>query len=126
MTQKSYLIAIVDGDSAVRKAISRLLTSAGFVARPYASGAEFLKSLLHGVPDCVLVDLHTADLNELESQCRVTTAGLSVPTILMTAYDDPCAGAGVIAAGALTCLCKPFTDDALFSAIDDAVHQNRA
>ena len=126
MMQKSYSIAIVDEDSAVRKALSRLLTSAGFLARPYASGADFLNSLPHGVPDCVLVDLHTADLNELESKCRVNTAGPSVPTILMTAYDDPCASAGVIAAGALTCLSKPFTDDALFSAIDDAVHQNRA
>ena len=126
MMQKSYSIAIVDEDSAVRKALSRLLTSAGFVARPYASGADFLKSLPHGVPDCVLVDLHIEDMNDLESKCHCNTAERPVPIILMTHHGDPCVSAGAITAGAVACLSKPFTDDALFSAIDDAVHQNRA
>jgi len=126
MMQKSYSIAIVDEDSAVRKALSRLLTSAGFVARPYASGADFLKSLPHGVPDCVLVDLHIEDMNDLESKCRCNTAGRPVPIILMTHHDDPCVSADAITAGAVACLFKPFTDTALFSAIGDAVHPNRA
>ena len=115
MTQKSYSIAIVDRDSAVRKALSRLLTSAGFLARPFASGAEFLKSLLDGVPDCVLVDLHMGDITDLESTCRMNAAGRYVPIILMTDYDAPCTRAGANTARALPCLSKPFTDDALFT-----------
>src|SRR5207344_1776756 len=89
MTPAKYVVAVVDDDTSVRKALSRLLSSAGFVAESYGDGAQFLESLSRAVPNCAIVDLHMPSMNGLELQARIAAAGLHVPVIIITAHDEP-------------------------------------
>ena len=123
MTQKTYLVAVVDDDNSVRKAISRLLRSAGFEARPFGSGVEFLESLSTDLPDCAIVDLHMPNMNGLEVQARISASDLHVPVILITAHDAPGVRERAITAGVAAYLAKPLAEEALLDSIITAVHQ---
>src|SRR5690242_4659581 len=123
MTQKTYLVAVVDDDNSVRKAISRLLRSAGFEARPFGSGVEFLESLSTDLPDCAIVDLHMPNMNGLEVQARISASDLHVPVILITAHDAPGVRERAITAGVAAYLAKPLPEEALLDSIIAAVHQ---
>jgi len=123
MTQKTYLVAVVDDDNSVRKAISRLLRSAGFEARPFGSGVEFLESLSTDLPDCAIVDLHMPNMNGLEVQARISASDLHVPVILITAHDAPGVRELAITAGVAAYLAKPLAEEALLDSIIAAVHQ---
>ena len=118
MAEVSPLIAIVDDDPAVLKALSRLLRSHAFRARTYGSGREFLAALPAGLPDCLIVDLQMPEMNGLELQQHLVSSGIEIPTILITAYAD-------IAlrdhSGLVASLRKPLQQQALFEAIDRAV-----
>ena len=57
MSGAAALIAIVDDEESVRKALSRLLRAAGFSVETYSSGAEFLRAVEIRLPQCVVLDL---------------------------------------------------------------------
>jgi len=121
MTQAKYLVAVVDDDTSVRKALSRLLSSAGFVAESHSGGAQFLESLSRTVPDCAIVDLHMPNMSGLELQARIAASGLHVPVIIITAHDQPTLRTRALTAGAIGYLAKPFPDKVLLDAVAGAI-----
>ena len=121
MTQAKYVVAVVDDDTSVRKALSRLLSSAGFVAESYSDGAQFLESLSRAVPNCAIVDLHMPNMSGLELQTRITAAALHVPVIIITAHDEPTLRARALTAGAIGYLAKPFSDKVLLDTVAEAI-----
>ena len=121
MTQAKYVVAVVDDDASVRKALSRLLSSAGFVAESYSDGAQFLESLSRAVPNCAIVDLHMPNMSGLEVQERIAASGRHVPVIIITAHDQPTLRTRALAAGAIGYLAKPFTDKILLNAVAGAI-----
>ena len=121
MSQAKYLVAVVDDDTSVRKALSRLLTSAGFLAESYSDGAQFLESLSRSVPSCAIVDLHMPNMSGLELQARIAASALHVPVIIITAHDEPTLRARALTAGAIGYLAKPFPDEVLLDAVAGAI-----
>jgi FixJ family two-component response regulator len=121
MTQAKYVVAVVDDDTSVRKALSRLLSSAGFVAEAYSDGAQFLESLARAVPNCAVVDLHMPNMSGLELQARIAACGLHVPVIIITAHDEPTLRARALTAGAIGYLAKPFPDKVLLDAVTEGI-----
>jgi FixJ family two-component response regulator len=108
------LIAVVDDDGSVRRALCRLLRTIGMDADRFATGEEFLQlldSMPAYLPDCVIIDVHMPGLNGLEVQQRL--AGSMLPIIFISAYDDVGMRKQALAAGAVACLGKPFNDDLL-------------
>src|SRR5258706_16197484 len=85
------LVAVVDDEESIRKALKRLLRSAGLDVETYASGQEFLDSLQTHAPGCVVLDLHMPQLSGLDVQAKVKEGGASLPLIFITAHDDPSA-----------------------------------
>ena len=81
-------VAIVDDDSAVRKALGRLLGASAIRSHAFASGREFLDSLPSGAPDCLIVDLQMPEMTGLELQAELTHSGARIPTIVITAHHD--------------------------------------
>jgi FixJ family two-component response regulator len=122
MTQDKSLVAVVDDDNSVRKALSRLLSSAGFLVEAYSGGEQFLESLAASVPDCAVVDLHMPNMNGLELQLRLAASGVHVPVIIITAHDEPSLRERAFADGALGYLTKPFSDEVLLEAVAAAMH----
>lgn len=120
-TARSTLIAVVDDEAPVRKALLRLFRSSGFDARDFPSGSEFLKTLPFCRYGCLVLDLHMPGLTGLEVQrCRVFSEA-RLPTVIITAHDEPDTRQKCQAAGAAAYLCKPFDDNALLEIVAQAL-----
>jgi FixJ family two-component response regulator len=115
------VIAVVDDEESVRKAVVRVLQAAGFAARAFASGAEFLESWHFDRPDCLVLDLQMPGLSGTEVQRSLKTAGASFPIVIITAYDSPSLRDECLSAGAIEYLCKPLDIHALVGAVSQVM-----
>jgi FixJ family two-component response regulator len=111
------LIAIVDDEESIRRAIGRLIRSAGLDAVAYSSGDEFLEKLSDRRPDCVVLDLHMPKVDGFSVQSWVSRADLKIPIIVITGRDTPETEARVMQNGAFAYFRKPVDGDALLDAI---------
>ena len=118
MSASRPVIAIVDDEELVRKALERLLRSAEMEARVFASGAEFLTAIAEFNPDCVVLDLHMAGVSGFD-----VMAGLQwrFPIVVITGHDSPENAARALGGGAAAYLRKPVNDRALIGAISEAI-----
>ena len=121
MQEAPPLVAVVDDEDAIRKALKRLLRSAGLAVQTFASGREFLQSLAARRPDCVVLDVRMQGMTGFDVQVRLKAASVTVPIIFITALDDPGDGERAMHAGAFAFLRKPFGDEELLEAIGAAV-----
>src|SRR5262249_36559864 len=123
MSDERGLIAVVDDDTRVLKALRRLLETAGFDVNTYATGAGFVSDISLHPPNCVVLDLHMPDMNGFAVQEVLAGRGTSVPVIASTGQDSPEAYERVMRNGAKAYLCKPVDAEALLGAIRDALRQ---
>lgn len=114
-------IAVVDDDLPVRKALLRLLGARCFKAVPYPSAQEFIDSLAHQVPECLIVDVQMPEMTGLELQHHLDRTGVHIPTVVITAYDEPGIRDQCLAAGASAYLVKPLDEDRLISVVAKAL-----
>ncbi|HEX9142916.1 MAG TPA: response regulator [Candidatus Binatia bacterium] len=118
------LIAIVDDDESVCRAIKRLVRSAGMEANTFTSGQEFI-DLVEGMPwlrvECVVLDVQMPKLNGLEVQERLAQRGNAIPVIFITAHDEPGVREKALAAGAVAFLRKPFNDELFIKTLREAI-----
>ena len=112
------LIAIVDDDEGVRRALRRLLRSLSYEPIAFASGEAFLDSLPQQLPGCVLMDLHLSGLNGIEVLERLRTRSPATPVIVMTGFDESGVREKCLAAGASDYITKPFDSAYIVQAID--------
>ena len=120
MANSPPLIAVVDDDASVLKALTRLLRARAFNAIPYASAKEFLASLAGAPPDCLVLDLQMPGMTGLELLQHLQREGLRIPTVVITALGDADILERCVVAGASSYLRKPLRDTSLFAAIEAA------
>ena len=120
MTKTRPHIAVVDDEEPVRKALMRLMRSAGLSVETFGSGPEFLESLETRLPDCVVLDLHMPDMNGFTVQAHLARNYDALPVIIFTGHDLPSARERAMAGGASAFLRKPAHDHALLDAISAA------
>jgi len=120
MTETVRVIAIVDDDPAVLKALARLVRTRLFSARTFQSGPQFLASLPKDLPDCLILDLQMPEMTGLEIQQKLRRDGIQIPTIIVTAHDEAGMRERCKSAGAIAYLTKPVRETSLFAAIDAA------
>jgi FixJ family two-component response regulator len=123
--ESTFAVAVVDDDASVRKALSRLLGSAGYRTVSYASGAEFLETLSSHVPDCLVLDVHMPQMSGIEMLWRLVASGPRLPVVVITADDDPGMRERALAAGAAAYLAKPFSEHLLLDAVAGAIRNLR-
>ncbi len=114
-------VYIIDDDPSVRRALERLTQSAGFEARGFATGSEFLAAERAGGPACVVLDLRLPDMHGLELQRRLARTDPGLPVVVVTGYGDDLTRRQALAAGAAAFLPKPFDDQMLLDAIRRAL-----
>jgi len=117
----SAIIAVVDDEASVRKALLRLLRSAGLKTQAFASGREFLNTLPSILYDCVVLDLHMSAMTGFDLQRDSIFIKARIPTVIITAYDEPGMREKCLSLGAAAYLCKPVDDKDLLSAIEAAI-----
>jgi len=118
------LIAIVDDEEPIRKALKRLLRSAGLEVETFPSGVEFLESLRIRRPDCVVLDLHMPVVNGFEVQARLSESDSPVPVVIITGHDSDETRDRALAGQPVAYLRKPVNDQVLLDAIELALSHN--
>ena len=113
------LIAVVDDDESVRKALVRLLRSADFDAIAFESARSFIERFEEDSFDCVVLDLQMPDMSGLDLQryLRMVYLDRHLPVVVITAHDDPATRDQCLGAGAAAYLRKPIEGSALLEEI---------
>lgn len=125
MDRVPTLVAVVDDEECVRRALERLLRSAGLEAETYASGAAMLEDLGRREPDCVVLDLNMPGMGGLEVQSHLARRTRPIPVVILTGQEGPEWLERATAGGASAYLRKPVEGKTLLAAIAEAV-ANRA
>ena len=120
MAAPTARIAIVDDNASVRKALMRLLQASSYTVDTYGSAGEFLASLNQCIPDCLIIDLQMPTTDGLELRIALTRAGIVIPTIMITGYDEPGGRERCSAAGAAAYLLKPIQKTELIAVVKAA------
>lgn len=121
MSIAGSVVAIVDDDEAVRRALGRLLISLSCRVATYPSGEAFLDSLSGEAPDCALIDQHMPGLRGIDVLLRLRARSAPFPAILITGHDEPGMRGRCLSAGASAYLLKPIARDAVAEAIRSAL-----
>ena len=117
----SPFVAVVDDDASVRRALTRLLQSAGIRALTYASATEFLDAGLSSAPECLILDIHLGGMSGLELLSRLRESGHNLPVLIITAHDDAQAREAAARGGCAAYLCKPLDAKVLLEEIATAM-----
>jgi FixJ family two-component response regulator len=124
VTKTRSLIAVVDDEEPIRKALSRLIRSVGLDAETFPSGAELLESLSTRRPDCIVLDLHMPEVSGFEVQTRLAESGTTVPVIIITGHDSDETRNRALHWLPVAYLRKPVNDQNLLDAIQLALSHN--
>lgn len=119
------VVFIVDDDVSVRESLELLIRNENWKPETFASAQEFLNHTRRLVPSCLVLDVSLPGLNGLELQKRLALEHIDMPIIFITGYGDVPKTVQAMKAGALEFLTKPINNDALVSAIRNALQRSR-
>jgi FixJ family two-component response regulator len=123
MAIRRNVVAIVDDDPSVRKAMVNLLSTSGYCTELFASGGAFLDAATTCEATCLVVDIQLGDISGVELGRQLAASGFTFPIIFMSARDDDTVRSQATALGCVAYLRKPFPADLLLAAIVKAVGQ---
>jgi FixJ family two-component response regulator len=120
VTQAKPTIFVVDDNASVREAIKSLLESTGLQTETFESAQDFLRHKLPDGPKCLVLDVLLPGLGGLDFQNELTRANIRIPIIFITGHGDIPMTVRAMKAGAVEFLTKPFRDEDLLAAIQQA------
>jgi FixJ family two-component response regulator len=118
-------VFIIDDDAGIREAIQGLLKSVGLRSESFASPQEFLKNWRSNGPSCLVLDVRLPGVSGLDVQHHLTEAGVHVPVIFLTGHGDIPMSVKAMKSGAVEFLTKPFREQDLLDAIQQALDLDR-
>ena len=121
MTGERPLVSVVDDDESVRESLPDLIRQLGFCARAFSSAEAFLASESLSETRCLLLDISMPVMSGPELQQELTRRRQEIPIVFITATEDHTVRRRVLTEGAVECLFKPFSDAALFDALNAAL-----
>ena len=124
--EERRLVAIVDDEKAVCRAIGRLVMSAGLDSQIFSSAEEFLPFCRERKPDCLILDLRLPGMSGLELQQQLAEDHCRIPIVFVSAHNDPASRKQALQRGAFAFLAKPFNDEALLEAVHSAMNTRDA
>ena len=125
MRARPPLVSVVDDDESVRESLPDLLRTFGYASRAFSSAEEFLSSELVDQTDCLVLDVAMPGMSGPTLQRELSRWGRTVPVVFITAMADEKLRPQLLAAGAVDCLLKPFSETALLDAISAALRPGR-
>jgi len=117
-------VFIIDDDKGMRQAIEDLVESVGLRAETFASGEEFLSRRHISGPSCLVLDVRLPQMSGLDFQRRLAETGMQIPIIFVTAHGDIPMSVRALKSGAVEFLTKPFRDQDLLDAIQQALQRD--
>jgi len=119
-------VFIIDDDRGMRQAIHDLVESVGLRAESFANAEEFLSRKRTGDPSCLVLDVRLPQMSGLDFQRRLAETGVQTPIIFITAHGDIPMTVKALKSGAVEFLTKPFRDQDLLDAIQQALQRDSA
>ncbi len=119
-------VFVIDDDRGMRQAIQDLVESVGLRAEAFTTGEEFLKRPRTADPSCLVLDVRLPQMSGLDFQRKLAELGLCIPIIFITAHGDIPMSVRALKSGAVEFLTKPFRDQDLLDAIQQALQRDRA
>src|ERR1700683_1617869 len=119
-------VFIIDDDRGMRQAIQDLVESVGLRAESFATSQDFLRKQVSGEPSCLVLDVRLPQLSGLDFQRHLAETGVQIPIIFITAHGDIPMSVKALKSGAVEFLTKPFRDQDLLDAIQQALQRDRA
>jgi FixJ family two-component response regulator len=119
------MVFVIDDDESIRESLRSLLRSVGLGVETFASAQEFLQSARPDVPACLILDVRMPGLSGLDLQRDLGEANIHIPIIFITGHGDIPMSVRAMKAGAVEFLTKPFRDQDLLDAIQQALETDR-
>jgi FixJ family two-component response regulator len=119
-------VFVIDDDGGMRQAIQDLVESVGLRAEAFATGEEFLEKRRTTDACCLVLDVRLPQMSGLEFQQKLVELGVRIPIIFITAHGDIPMSVRALKSGAVEFLTKPFRDQDLLDAIQQALQRDRA
>jgi FixJ family two-component response regulator len=126
MNEERPTVFVVDDDASMREALKNLLRSVGLAVEIFGSAQEFLSSDRSKAPGCLVLDVRLPGLSGLDLQRQLAGANLRIPIVFITGHGDIQMSVRAMKAGAVEFLTKPFRDQDLLDAVQQAVDRDRA
>src|SRR4029077_13122364 len=124
MNEKNPFVFVVDDDASIRDSLRDLISSAGLKVQTFASAQEFLASP-RPAASCLLLDVQLPRFNGLDLQQELAKADVAIPIIFITGHGDIPMTVRAMKAGAIEFLTKPFRDNDLLNAVEQAITRSR-
>jgi FixJ family two-component response regulator len=125
MNEVDAMVFVIDDDESIREALKSLIRSVGLGVKTFASAHEFLQSERADVSSCLILDVRMPGLSGLDLQSELAQANVHVPIIFITGHGDIPMSVRAMKAGAIEFLTKPFRDQDLLDAIQQALERDR-
>jgi FixJ family two-component response regulator len=118
-------VFVVDDDADVRASIQGLLKSVGLRSQCFGTPQEFLRNERPDEPSCLVLDVRLPGVNGLDFQHELADAGVQIPIVFITAHGDIPMTVKAMKSGAVEFLTKPFRDQDLLDAVNQALDRDR-
>ena len=125
MSETAALVFVVDDDGPMRASLENLLRSVGLRVESFMSAPDFLRAKRPNVPSCLVLDVRLPGLSGLDLQHQLAEAGRELPIIFITGHGDIPMTVQAMKAGAVEFLTKPFRDQELLDAVEQALARDR-
>jgi FixJ family two-component response regulator len=125
MTAAEAMVFVVDDDVGTRESLKNLVRSVGLRAETFASAQDFLRSTRPDVPSCLVLDVRLPGLSGLDLQKRMADVELAIPIVFISGHGDIPMSVRARKAGAVEFLTKPFREQELLDAIQQALERDR-
>ena len=117
MAEQRPVVFVVDDDASLRRAIERLLRSAGYEVECFAGAQAYLQRAAYDGPGCLLLDLAMPQIDGLELQARLAQDAQALPIIFLSGHADVPASVQAMKMGAHDFLTKPVEEEVLLAAV---------
>jgi RNA polymerase sigma factor (sigma-70 family) len=125
MSKPESIVFVIDDDAAIRESVKSLIRSVGLHAELFGSVQEFLEHKPADVPCCLVLDVRLPGISGLNFQNQLAQANIPIPLIFITGHGDIPMSVRAMKAGAVEFLTKPFRDQDLLDAIEEALQKDR-
>ena len=126
LPESKGIVFVVDDDLSVREGLERLLRAVGRKVETFASAEEFLAHRIENIPSCLVLDVGLPGLNGLDLQKQIAEANRTTPIVFITGQKDVPTSVRAMKAGAVEFLVKPFSEQDLLDAIEQALRRDQS
>ena len=119
------MVFVIDDDHSMREALGRLFQSVGLQVRLFSSALELQSSMLPEVTSCLVLDVRLPGLSGFDLQAELAKSNIHIPIVFITGHGDIPMSVRAMKAGAIDFLSKPFRDQDLLDAVNQALERDR-